>query len=96
MWSLVVWFLFGAVIVNVLDGTTWQVVAFAVLSLTVSRMLPVFVALLGTRLSRVTVSFIGWFGPRGLASIVFGILSYDALAGPQARLLLRAVTLTVG
>ena len=45
---------------------------YAVLSLTVVRMLPVAVAVIGTRLSRATVLFMGWFGPRGLASIVLG------------------------
>ena len=47
---------------------------YAVLSLTVVRMLPVAVALVGTRLSRATVLFMGWFGPRGLASIVLGLV----------------------
>ena len=44
------------------------------LSLTVVRMLPVAVSLLGTRMRADTVLFIGWFGPRGLASILFGLL----------------------
>jgi NhaP-type Na+/H+ or K+/H+ antiporter len=47
---------------------------YAVLSLTVVRMLPVAIALIGTRLSRATVLFMGWFGPRGLASIVLGLV----------------------
>ena len=52
---------------------------FAILSLTVVRMLPVAIALFGTGLRRETVLFVGWFGPRGLASIVFGLLGLDAL-----------------
>jgi hypothetical protein len=47
---------------------------YAVLSLTVVRMLPVALALAGTRLARPTVLFMGWFGPRGLASIVLGLV----------------------
>ena len=47
---------------------------YALLSLTVVRMLPVAIALIGTRLSRATVLFMGWFGPRGLASIVLGLV----------------------
>ena len=47
---------------------------YAVLSLTVVRMLPVAIALIGTGLSRPTVVFMGWFGPRGLASIVLGLV----------------------
>jgi NhaP-type Na+/H+ or K+/H+ antiporter len=46
----------------------------AVLSLTVVRMVPVWIALMGTRLNRATVLFMGWFGPRGLASIVLGLV----------------------
>jgi hypothetical protein len=46
----------------------WRVVLYAVASLTVVRMLPVALAMLGTGMRRVTVGFLGWFGPRGLAS----------------------------
>jgi NhaP-type Na+/H+ or K+/H+ antiporter len=49
-------------------------VTYAVLSLTVVRMLPVATALIGTRLSVASVMFMGWFGPRGLASIVLGLV----------------------
>ena len=49
-------------------------VLYAVLSLTVVRMLPVALALVGARLSTPTVIFMGWFGPRGLASIVLGLV----------------------
>lgn len=93
--SLIVWFLFGAVMLTALDATTWETVAFAVLALTVIRMVPVAIALIGTHLSRPTVMFIGWFGPRGLASVVFGLVAFDALAEPDARVVLAAVTLTV-
>ena len=47
---------------------------YALLSLTVVRMLPVAIALIGTRLSAASVIFMGWFGPRGLASIVLGLV----------------------
>jgi NhaP-type Na+/H+ or K+/H+ antiporter len=47
---------------------------YALLSLTVVRMLPVAIALIGTRLGWATVAFMGWFGPRGLASIVLGLV----------------------
>jgi len=48
-----------------------------VLSLTVIRMLPVFLCLIGTRTSMSDKLFIGWFGPRGLATIVFAVLVLD-------------------
>ena len=72
--NLSVFFLFGLLV-----GQHWQQLdpasaLYAVLSLTVVRMLPVAVALIGTRLSTPTVIFMGWFGPRGLASIVLGLV----------------------
>jgi NhaP-type Na+/H+ or K+/H+ antiporter len=82
--SLLVWAAFGAVAVPVLlDRVTWTVVLYAALSLTVVRMVPVTVALTGSGLHRATVSFIGWFGPRGLASLVFALLALEEL-GPVA------------
>ena len=93
--SLVVWFLFGAAMVPTLDETTWETAVFAILALTVLRMLPVALVLWGTGFSRSTVAFVGWFGPRGLASIVFGLLAFDSLEGSAARGVLVTVTLTV-
>jgi NhaP-type Na+/H+ or K+/H+ antiporter len=66
---------FGAAVVGpVLALLTWREALYGVLSLTVVRMAPVAVSLLGTRASWRTVAFVGWFGPRGLASIVFMII----------------------
>ena len=77
--SLIVWFVFGAFLVQALDVVTWQSVVFAVLALTVVRMLPVALVLVRSGLDRSTVAFIGWFGPRGLASVVFALVVSDAL-----------------
>ncbi len=94
--SLLVWFIFGAsVLVTGLEAASWRDLAFAALALTVARMLPVAVALLGSGLDRRTTAFVGWFGPRGLASIVFGLIAYDSLAPGPARTVLAAVTTTV-
>ena len=94
--SLLVWFIFGAVmLVPGLEDTGWRDVLFALLALTVLRMVPVAVALVGTGLDRATVAFVGWFGPRGLASVVFGLLAVDALEPSQSKEVLAAVTLTV-
>jgi NhaP-type Na+/H+ or K+/H+ antiporter len=94
--SLLVWFFFGAVmIVPGFEAATLLDVAFAVLALTVARMVPVALALVGSGLDKTTVAFIGWFGPRGLASVVFGLIAVDSLAPAAARLVLGAVTVTV-
>jgi NhaP-type Na+/H+ or K+/H+ antiporter len=80
--SLLTWLVFGAVAVPiVLERAGWQVLCYAVLSLTVVRMLPVAVALTGTRLPLPTVAFLGWFGPRGLASVIFAVLALEELPG---------------
>src|SRR5262249_5906445 len=69
---------------------------YAVLSLTVVRMLPVALALIGTRLARATVAFVGWFGPRGLASIVLGLVYLDATSvGSDAETIRLTVLATV-
>ena len=94
--SLLVWFLFGAVmLVPGLEDATWRDVIFAVLALTAVRMVPVAVALAGSGLDRATVAFVGWFGPRGLASVVFGLIAVDTLAPADAKVVLAAVTVTV-
>lgn len=76
--ALLTWVVFGGIVVaRMIDRVTWQAVLYAVLSLTVIRMLPVFVCLIGTRTSVADKLFIGWFGPRGLATIVFAVLVLD-------------------
>jgi len=72
--NLSVFFIFGVLVLGLLDALTWQIVLYVLLSLTIVRMLPVAAALLGTHLRGVSVLFAGWFGPRGLASIVLGLI----------------------
>lgn len=74
LFNLSVFFLFGLVAVQAWPQFNLVLVIYAVLSLTVVRMLPVATALIGTRLSVASVIFMGWFGPRGLASIVLGLV----------------------
>jgi sodium/hydrogen antiporter len=94
--SVLVWFGFGAVmLVPGLEDAGWRDALFAVLALTVLRMGPVALALAGTGLDRATVAFVGWFGPRGLASVVFGLIAVDSLAPKEARAVLAVVTITV-
>jgi sodium/hydrogen antiporter len=94
--SLLVWFVFGAtMIVPGFEHATWEDLVFAILALTLVRMIPVALALIGTGLDRTTVSFIGWFGPRGLASVVFTLIAVDTLSADEGNRILAAVTVTV-
>jgi NhaP-type Na+/H+ or K+/H+ antiporter len=95
--ALAVWFLFGAALVPVvLDHFSASTVLYALLSLTFVRMVPVAVSLLGTGLDRRTVAFVGWFGPRGLASVVFALLAIEELGeSPLVGQAIAVVALTI-
>jgi sodium/hydrogen antiporter len=96
MLNAVTFLMFGAVLLGpALTDLDWRVATYAVLSLTVVRMLPVAIATLGMRMRHVTVGFLGWFGPRGLASIVFVLLLAEESGLPEAPLMLTVVTITV-
>ncbi|MDQ1634918.1 MAG: sodium/hydrogen antiporter [Frankiaceae bacterium] len=87
---------FGAVLLGpALQHLEWRVVVYALLSLTVIRLLPVQLALSRSGLKLPTVGYIGWFGPRGLASIVLGLLVAEAGA-PGADLVADVIAVTVG
>jgi len=92
----VTFLVFGAVLLGpALEHMSWQIALYAVLSLTVVRMVPVAISLWGTHARAPTVAFIGWFGPRGLASIVFAVIVEDAHL-PHAGTIVAATYLTVG
>ncbi len=94
--SLLVWLLFGAVaVVPAFENLSWQTAGYAVLSLTAIRMAPVAIALIGTRLGLATIAFVGWFGPRGLASVVFGLLALEDLGAAAARPATTVIAFTV-
>jgi sodium/hydrogen antiporter len=95
--SALTFVVFGAVLLGpALGDVTWAVFAYAVLSLTVVRMLPVAVAMLGTGARRPTVGFLGWFGPRGLASIVFAIILLEEGGLPHDDTILLTIYTTIG
>ncbi|MFD8009095.1 cation:proton antiporter [Streptomyces sp. NPDC058955] len=87
--------LFGAVLLGpALQHLTWQIVLYALLSLTVVRLVPVALSLLGSGLRLPTVLYVGWFGPRGLASVVLGLLvAEEHVAGTE--LMGRVIAVTV-
>lgn len=88
---------FGAIVLGpALGEISWELAAYAVLSLTVIRMVPVAIAMLGSGARLPTVAFLGWFGPRGLASIVFALIVVEESSLPQESLIVLTVYLTVG
>ena len=97
--SLLVWTLVGAVAVPLLYGRLdWPVVGYVVLSLTVVRMIPVALSLAGSGLGRRTVLFVAWFGPRGLASVVFSLLAVEELgaaATPVVVVIVSTILMSV-
>jgi sodium/hydrogen antiporter len=72
--NLSVFFIFGVLVLGAIQPLSWEVALYALLSLTLIRMLPVALSLYGTHLRGISVLFAGWFGPRGLASIVLGLI----------------------
>jgi len=78
---LAIFFIFGAVIISKISDITAATIIYSILSLTVIRMLPVAVSLIGKRLRYQSITFMGWFGPRGLASIVLGLTLLDTTTG---------------
>src|SRR5918998_1113419 len=93
--NLSVFFIFGVLVVGVIQPLSWEVALYVVLSLTAIPMLPVALSLIGTHLGGVSVLFMGWFGPRGLASIVLGLIVVEEaplLAGRDEMMLVVALT----
>jgi len=95
--AFAVWFLFGAAMVPIaFHNFDLALLVYAVLSLTVVRIVPVALSLLGAGLDRRTVVFVGWFGPRGLASVVFALLAIEQLGEtPAVERVVAVVALTV-
>jgi NhaP-type Na+/H+ or K+/H+ antiporter len=92
----VTFLVFGAAIAGtVLAGLSWSAAVYGLLSLTVVRMLPVAVSLVGTHARLRTVAFVGWFGPRGLASIVFTVIALESGTLPHSSAITVAVVFTI-
>jgi NhaP-type Na+/H+ or K+/H+ antiporter len=97
--ALITWVVFGATVVGQSVGSfSWEVLLYAVLSLTVVRMVPVFLVLAGADLRVDEKLFMGWFGPRGLASIVFAAIVLDehlSGGGTIAMIVVCTITLSI-
>jgi sodium/hydrogen antiporter len=88
---------FGAILLGpALGELSWELALYAVLSLTVVRIVPVAIAMLGSKARLPTLGFVGWFGPRGLASIVFAVILIEESQLPHEHLIVLAIYLTVG
>jgi NhaP-type Na+/H+ or K+/H+ antiporter len=93
--ALLTWFVFGAAVIGkAAQHFAWEMVVYALLSLTVIRMLPIYLSLSGSGESTASKLFLGWFGPRGLASIVFAIVVVNK-GVPEGQFVAMVVVLTV-
>jgi NhaP-type Na+/H+ or K+/H+ antiporter len=93
--ALVTWVVFGSAVIGQAVGNfSWLILLYAVLSLTLIRMLPVFLALAGSGIDTEGKLFIGWFGPRGLASIVFAVIVVNSNL-PNSGTLAMTVVCTI-
>jgi NhaP-type Na+/H+ or K+/H+ antiporter len=93
---LFVFLLFGLILVPKVavywDGRAWL---YAILSLTVIRMLPVAISLIGTQISWPTIAFIGWFGPRCIASILYLLIVFITIGSAGYEQMMAIIVLTV-
>lgn len=93
--ALITWVAFGSAVVwQALGNFSWSILVYAFLSLTVIRMVPVFLCLTGSGIDTEGKLFIGWFGPRGLASIVFAVIVVNS-ALPDSGVLAMTVVCTI-
>jgi NhaP-type Na+/H+ or K+/H+ antiporter len=96
IFSLGVFFIFGVIVASLLSGITQTVILYAVMSLTLIRIVPVALSLMKTGLQTYSVMFIGWFGPRGLASIVLLLITLNEAPGmPGLETIAVVVSTTV-
>jgi len=94
--NLTVFFILGIIIAGLIPYVTWQIIIYAILSLTIIRMVPVAISLIGTKVGIDSILFMGWFGPRGLASIVLALIALEQLETfPGQNTFILAVFITV-
>jgi NhaP-type Na+/H+ or K+/H+ antiporter len=97
--ALITWVIFGSAVVGQAVGNfSWMILLYSLLSLTVIRMLPVYLSLAGSGIDTEGKLFIGWFGPRGLASIVFAVIVLESGlpdSGPLAMTVVCTILLSI-
>lgn len=88
--------LFGSVLlIPALTHINYEILIYSILSLTIIRLIPVFISLIGKNLRVSSILFLGWFGPRGLASILFGLLVIDEADLNNGELIFNTMVITV-
>ena len=90
--------IFGAIGLGfAFDGLTWQVGLMAVLALTIVRMIPVTISMIGAHFSMQTVLYMGWFGPRGIATVIFAlvVVTDTTLAGAETIMTVALITMAL-
>ena len=93
---LVVFLIFGlAMVPAVVSYWGWTELAYALASLTVLRMIPVAVCLLGAKLDWQSIAFIGWFGPRGIASVLYLLMALASIGFAGYERIMSVIVLTV-
>jgi NhaP-type Na+/H+ or K+/H+ antiporter len=95
LFVLAVFFFFGVLTAGAFRDMGWEVWAYVALSLTVVRMVPVALSMLGSKLSAWSTGFMGWFGPRGLASIVLGLIVFQDALSEYTSVIVAVVAATV-
>ncbi|WP_162958153.1 cation:proton antiporter [Nocardia yunnanensis] len=94
--TVIMWFAFGATVVYTLwYGADWRLWLFSAAVLTIVRIIPVMLSLIAYRLTPIENFLIGWLGPRGTTSIVFGLLAFNKLQNHHADLALTTMVITV-
>lgn len=96
LFTLTTFTIFGAVMVfPALANFNWTIALYALLSLTLVRMIPAAISLIGLRLQPLTITFLGWFGPRGVASIIYGLIILEESALQGRELIFTVMSITV-
>jgi NhaP-type Na+/H+ or K+/H+ antiporter len=94
--TLFIFLIFGLVLVPMAqEHWDWTALIYALLSLTVIRMVPVALSLMGTKMDLATVGFIGWFGPRGIASVLYLLMFVEDVGSKGFEPMLAVIVLTV-
>jgi NhaP-type Na+/H+ or K+/H+ antiporter len=94
--TLLTFLIFGAVILpEAFHHLGWAVALYAILSLTIIRLGPVAASLAGAGVKAPTTLFLGWFGPRGLASILFALFVLEEFEIPASEQILTITIVTV-